>query len=61
MQRKIIKSKKDYLFALQRFEQILQAKAGTPENDEADVLSILIKTYEDQHFTINKPLPNHKV
>ena len=54
---KIIRSKKDYDSALQRFEQVFQAKMGTPESDEADVLALLIKNYEDAQFPIAIPEP----
>lgn len=54
---KIIRSKKDYKVALERFEQIFQAKPGTAQSDEADVLALLIKTYEDQHYPIATPDP----
>jgi len=57
MELKIIKSKKDYLAALKRFEDIFQAKAGTPESNEADILSLLIKQYEDKHYVIDVPNP----
>lgn len=57
MRLKIIKTKKDYSKALERFEKIFQSKAGTPESDEADVLSLLIKDYEDRHFVIEAPSP----
>lgn len=57
MQLKIIRTKKDYLRSLKRFEEIFQAKAGSPESDEADVLSLLIKAYEDKHFVIQAPTP----
>ncbi len=54
---KIIRSKKDYTAALERFEQIFQAKAGTPESNEADVLALLIKNYEDIHYPVATPDP----
>ena len=57
MHLKILKTKRDYLQALERFEQLFQAKAGTPESDEADVLSLLIKVYEDKHYIIQAPGP----
>lgn len=57
MQLKILKNKKDYQIALERFEEIFQAKAGTPESDEADVLSLLIKAYEDKHYILDAPDP----
>lgn len=54
---KILKTKKDYHEALERFEEIFQAKVGTKESDEADVLSLLIGEYEEKHFVINAPNP----
>jgi HTH-type transcriptional regulator/antitoxin HigA len=54
---KILKTKKEYLESLERFENIFQAKAGTPESDEADVLSLLIKDYEERHYIIDAPNP----
>jgi len=57
MDLKKIKSKKQYLVALERFEDIFQANANTPESDEADVLALLIKDYEEQHYVIDAPDP----
>lgn len=54
---KILKTKKEYQGSLERFENIFQAKAGTPASDEADVLALLIKDYEDRHFIIDAPSP----
>ena len=51
---KKIKTKKDYRSALERFEEIFQAKSGTKESDEADVLSLLIKDYEKKYFLIKE-------
>lgn len=48
MKFKILKTKKDYLIALECFEEIFQAKSGSPESDEADILSLLIKEYEEK-------------
>ena len=52
---KIIKTKKDYLLALKRFETIFQSKEGTKESDEVNVLALLIKEYEDVHYVIKNP------
>jgi HTH-type transcriptional regulator/antitoxin HigA len=54
---KILKSKKDYLKLLERFEEIFQAKPGSDESDEADVIALLIKEYEDKHYIIDAPSP----
>jgi HTH-type transcriptional regulator / antitoxin HigA len=34
------------------FEEIFQAKLGSTEGDEADVLSILLEEYEEKHYLI---------
>jgi len=57
MRLKILKTKQDYGNALVRFEEIFQAKTGTKESEEADVLALLIKEYEDKHFVIQAPDP----
>jgi HTH-type transcriptional regulator/antitoxin HigA len=54
---KKIKTKKQYTLAMARFEEIFMAEEGTPESDEADVLAMLIKDYDDQHFVIEAPDP----
>jgi HTH-type transcriptional regulator/antitoxin HigA len=57
MQLKILKTKKDYLKSLERFEEIFQAKPGSDESDEADVIALLVKEYEDKHYVIDAPSP----
>jgi HTH-type transcriptional regulator / antitoxin HigA len=57
MELKIIKTKKDYHDAIKRFEEVFSAQSGTKESNEADVLSLLIKDYEDKHFVIEVPNP----
>ena len=57
MQFKILKTKKEYDSALARFEAVFQAPAGTQESEEADVLALLIKEYEDKRFVIRAPDP----
>ncbi len=57
MKLKIIKTKTAYQAALGRFEEIFQAKAGSAQSDEADVLALLIREYEDKHFVIEAPDP----
>ncbi|HCS21591.1 MAG TPA: transcriptional regulator [Bacteroidetes bacterium] len=54
---RILKTKKEYLLALERFEEIFNAKVGTPESDEADILSLIIKDYEERHYVIDAPNP----
>lgn len=52
-----IRSEKDYKKALERLESIFDAKLGTKEGDELDILSILIDKYENEHFPIGMPDP----
>jgi HTH-type transcriptional regulator/antitoxin HigA len=52
-----IKSEQDYQMALKRLEDIFDAKIGTPEGDELEILGILIEHYENEHFSIDLPDP----
>jgi HTH-type transcriptional regulator / antitoxin HigA len=53
----LIKTKKDYNLALERLEQIFDAKKGSEEGDELMILSLLIENYENEHFPIEMPDP----
>lgn len=52
-----IKNEKDYQKALERLEDIFDAKKGTDEGDELEILSILIDRYENENFPIGMPDP----
>lgn len=52
-----IKNEKDYQKALKRLELIFDAKKGTNEGDELEILSILIDQYENKNFPIGMPDP----
>jgi HTH-type transcriptional regulator / antitoxin HigA len=54
---KKIKTHEEYLQSLQRFEEVFAALPDTPESDEADVLALLIRDYEDQQYVIETPSP----
>jgi len=54
---KPIKSKKDYKLAIKRLEAIFDAKAGTVEGNELEILSILIEHYENRQLLIEYPDP----
>ncbi len=54
---KAIKTEQDYNQTLKRLEKIFHAKVDTKEGDEAEILSILIEKYEDEHFPIGMPDP----
>lgn len=57
MEIKLIKTEKDYNQALEQLEVVFDAKKGTPEGDELELLSILIEQYENTHFPIDLPDP----
>lgn len=57
MEIKAIKTEQDYKLALKRLEEIFHSEIDTPEGDEAEVLSILIEKYEDEHYAIEMPDP----
>ena len=54
---KPIKSDNDYRNALERLEVIFDAPIDTKEGDEAEVLSLLIENYENEHYPIDAPDP----
>jgi len=57
MKLKPIKTEDDYTKALKRLEIIFDAKPNTTVGDEAEILSLLIENYENQHFPIEAPDP----
>ncbi|MFS4418860.1 helix-turn-helix domain-containing protein [Maribacter sp. 2307ULW6-5] len=57
MKLKPIKSEKDYRNALERLEVIFDAPIDTKEGDEAEILSLLIENYENEHYPIDSPDP----
>jgi HTH-type transcriptional regulator/antitoxin HigA len=57
MKVKVIKTEEDYNQALNRFEKIFHAQANTKEGDEAELLSLLIEKYENEHYPIEAPDP----
>ena len=54
---KLIKTEADYQTALKRLELVFDAKTGTPESDEADILGLMIDEYEKKHYPIEAPDP----
>jgi HTH-type transcriptional regulator/antitoxin HigA len=54
---KVIKTEEDYNQALKRLEVIFDAPVDSMEGDEAELLSILIEKYEDEHYPIDAPDP----
>lgn len=56
---KTIKNNKQYEDSLSRIYVRMQKtiKANSPESDELEVLSILVKQYEQEHYPVPKPKP----
>ncbi|MFZ2283483.1 MAG: helix-turn-helix domain-containing protein [Lutibacter sp.] len=46
---KVLKTEEDYNNAAIRMMEIFQAKPGTQESDELDLLIVLVKDYDDKH------------
>jgi len=57
MEIKPIKTEVDYNQALERLEVIFDAKSGTDEGNELEVLGILIDQYENENFPVGLPDP----
>lgn len=53
----MIKTEDDYQQALDRLEVIFDAPIESEEGDEAEILSILIEKYEEEHYPIGLPDP----
>ena len=54
---KPIKTEQDYNQALERLEDIFDAKPNTNDGDELEILGILIEKYENENFPIELPDP----
>ena len=50
MKAKVIKTESEYSAALARLEKLMEARAGTPQGDELELLALLIHDYEDKVF-----------
>lgn len=44
-----IRTEADYEAALDRIDALMDAKPGTPEGEELDVLADLVEHYEEKH------------
>jgi HTH-type transcriptional regulator/antitoxin HigA len=51
------KTELDYREALKRLEDIFDAKLGTPESDELEILGLMVDDYENKHYPIEAPDP----
>lgn len=52
-----IKTTRDYDRALRRIEQLMDAKPGTKNGNELEVLTTLVEAYEAKHHEICPPNP----
>lgn len=57
MKPKVIKTEADHRAALARIDELFQAKPGTPEGDEFELLAVLIERFEKVAFPIGLPTP----
>ncbi len=57
MRLKPIKNEEDYKNALARLEEIFDAPENSTEGDEAEILSLLIENYENEHYPVEAPDP----
>ena len=57
MNLKPIKNENDYRNALERLRVIFDAPIDTKEGDEAEILSLMIENYENEHYPIEAPDP----
>lgn len=57
MELKPIKTEADYRAALKRLEVIFDAKLGTSESDELEILGLMVDDYENKYYPIEAPDP----
>jgi len=57
MQIQPIHTEEDYQKTLARIEEIFDARPGTKEGDELEILGILADEYEQKYFPIEDPKP----
>jgi len=50
----LIKTEREYEYALACIEKIMDAEPGTPEMDELETLSLMVEAYEDKHYPMGK-------
>jgi HTH-type transcriptional regulator/antitoxin HigA len=54
---RLIKTQQDYDIALTRIDELMDAKQGTPEADELELLVTLVEMYEEEHYPMDLPDP----
>ena len=53
----LLKTQNDYDNAIQRVEELWDAKEGSDEFNELELLGLLIEKYEEEHYKIDAPTP----
>jgi len=57
MKQTLIKTERQYDAALERLNEVFDAKPNSQEGQEAELLTLLIESYEEQHHQIEAPDP----
>jgi len=57
MEINVIKTEEDYNKALKKLEEVFDAPVNSPQGDEAELLTLLIEKYEEEHYPIESPDP----
>ena len=57
MEPRVLKTETDYEAALAYVETLMDAKPGSPEEEELEVFALLIDAYEQAHYPIDLPDP----
>jgi len=57
MEIKPIRTKKDYLAAVNEIERLFDARSGTADGDRLEVLTTLVTAYEEKHHSVPHPNP----
>jgi len=51
----IVKTEEDHEDVLARINEIMDAKPGTPQMDELELLTSRVETYEEEHYPMDNP------
>lgn len=54
---RVIETEADYQAALQRIRDLWDSPEGSPESEKEEILTLLIKKYEEEHYPIEEPDP----
>ena len=59
MKPKVIKNEREHKAALARIDELMDARSGTPEVSELELLATLVEAYEEKRFPIKPLRPDH--